>query len=97
MQVLERIIERNAIRKIKRAYPQMQVRKLNGLGFRGWPDRLFILPGGVVVFIEFKRVGGKLTRLQGQIIRELKELGQRVFVCDDANDALGRIDQIYDR
>lgn len=96
MQVLERVIERNAIRQIKRAYPGTLVRKVNGMGFRGWPDRLFIFPNGVVVFIEFKRVGGKLTQLQAQIHRELKELGHHVIVSDNADMALAQVAAILD-
>jgi hypothetical protein len=31
--------------------------KLNVTGDRGWPDRLFFIPGGVPLFIEFKQPG----------------------------------------
>lgn len=60
-------------------------RKMNGLGFRGWPDRLFILPSGRVVWIEFKRPGGKLTPLQEAIHAKLEALGHHVHVIDTKN------------
>ena len=41
----------------------------------GVPDRMVVLPGGVVHFIELKREGGKLTRMQKVQIARLRALG----------------------
>lgn len=71
------------------------VRKMNGLGFRGWPDRLFIFSGGVVVWVEFK-APGKLKNLssnQKEIIQTLKDLGQHVYVIDDKQTGKDIIDR----
>jgi hypothetical protein len=38
--------------------------KLNALGSKGKPDRLFISPKGTHIYIEFKRVGEPLRALQ---------------------------------
>jgi len=66
------------------------VKTVKGLGghaiklrfMRGWPDRLCLLPGGVVIFIEFKRPkGGKFEPLQERIHGMLRKLGFKVFVC----------------
>lgn len=57
-------------------------RKMNGLGFRGWPDRLFILDDGRCIWIEFKRPGGKTTPLQDAIHAKLRALGHEVHVCE---------------
>lgn len=58
-------------------------RKMNGLGNASWPDRMFILPNGIVAFIEFKRPGGEPTALQKDTIEELKRLHQNVIWTDD--------------
>lgn len=59
---------------------------------RGWPDRVVLLPGGVLVFFELKRpVGGKYEPLQLRIHARLRTLGFRVYVChtkDSINCAL---------
>lgn len=48
---------------------------------RGWPDRVAFLPGGVVLFVEFKRpVGGKFEPLQVRIHDKLRALGFTVYV-----------------
>lgn len=69
------------------------VRKMNGLGFRSWPDRLVIGPYGVHLMIEFKRVGFGLTPLQESLHRELKKLGQQVFVFYTAEDAIAEYER----
>ncbi len=38
--------------------------KLEVKSRRGWSDRLAILPGGVVVFVELKKSKGKIAKLQ---------------------------------
>lgn len=56
--------------------PKMEVK-----GSRGWPDRLVILPGGVVAFIEVKRPkGGVVSRLQKEKLKELTALGHIALV-----------------
>ena len=69
-------------------------RKLNGEGFRGWPDQLVISPQGVVTFIEFKRPGkyrdpnDGLSANQAETIAKLRANECEVLVTDSANDAL---------
>jgi hypothetical protein len=63
-------------------------------GPRGWPDRLCMLRGRVL-FVETKRpVGGRLSKHQGQWVKDLLAQGMDVAVCstiaevDEAVDAL---------
>ncbi len=69
-------------------------RKLNGEGFRGWPDQLVISPQGVVTFIEFKRPGkykspsDGLSANQAETIAKLRANECEVLVTDSANEAL---------
>ena len=53
-------------------------------GFTGVPDRIGLLPGGRVVFIEVKSPTGKgrLSGRQNKVIRQLRSLGFRVLVID---------------
>lgn len=47
----------------------------------GMPDRLVVLPGGILVWVELKRPkGGRLSPLQLLRHKELAALGQRVAV-----------------
>lgn len=59
----------------------MLVLKLNVVGRRGWPDRLFIHKG-IVFFIEFKRQGEQPSKLQEAIHARIKQHGVRVYVVD---------------
>lgn len=57
--------------------------KLNPFGMRGIPDRLALIPGGIVVFFELKRpVGGSFEPLQQRWHTKLRQLGFRVYVCN---------------
>lgn len=50
-------------------------------GWAGVPDRLVLLPGGVVIFVETKRpIGGVLSARQKWWRRELTRLGFRYYV-----------------
>jgi hypothetical protein len=63
------------------------VLKLNTMGRRSWPDRMFLFDGKVL-FIEFKKPGGKPTPDQAVVHKKLKAAGFDCFVID--NVALGK-------
>ena len=48
----------------------------------GYPDRLLLFPGGASVWVEVKSKGCNPTSLQCLRIRRLREMGQRVEICD---------------
>ena len=56
------------------------------------PDRLFILPGGRVFFIEFKRQGQRPTAPQVREHARLEAHGVSVFVIDSVADGRALID-----
>ena len=84
--ILERDIEARFLRLVGDSAFVVPL-KLNLQGSRGWPDRLLVLPNGRVVWIEFKRHGGRLTRLQQVRHWTLKEKGHEIEVFDDALEA----------
>jgi len=51
----------------------------------GWPDVLFLIPGGRPLLMEFKRPGKGLEPLQAERKRDLNKLGY---------DVLGPIDNV---
>jgi hypothetical protein len=59
--------------------------KFTSPGTDGMPDRIAILPGGKVAFVEVKRPGEKPRPLQAARHEMLRRLGVKVFVLDDAN------------
>jgi len=56
---------------------------MNGLGFRDWPDRLFLPPhgkrSGRRFWAEFKRIGQDLTPSQEEMHADLKARGEEVY------------------
>jgi len=70
-------------------YLREQVRKAGGAamkwvspGNNGVPDRIVIMPGGRVVFVELKAPGRKPTQLQKYQHERLRVLGCDVRVID---------------
>lgn len=49
----------------------------------GYPDRLLVLPGGSVVWVELKSKGRKPTKIQQIRIAGLRNRGHYVWVIDD--------------
>ena len=56
--------------------------KYSNQGAMGYPDRLCLLPGGRVFWVEVKSKGRKPDILQRIRIAALRELGQQVHVID---------------
>lgn len=58
----------------------------------GWPDRLFLIPGGKPLFVEFKKPGvDNADPLQERRHEILKTLGYHVEVHNDRERALRSI------
>lgn len=64
--------------------------KLISPGMAGVPDRLVLIPGGRIAFIELKGLGGKLRPLQLKRKAQLEELGFRVC-CVDNKELIGEV------
>jgi hypothetical protein len=63
-------------------------------GFDGMPDRLVLLPGGKIAFVEVKAQGKKPRSLQLARHRLLRKLGFYVYVIDSADQIGGMLDEI---
>lgn len=63
------------------------VKQMGGLAYKfvspgnsGVPDRIILMPGGKIYFVELKREGGQLTNLQKRQINRIRKLDCQVDV-----------------
>ena len=78
-----------------------EVRKRGGLavkfvspGLDGVPDRLVLLPGGKIAFVELKATGKSMRPLQQKRAKQLATLGFRVYCVDRKEMIGGALDEI---
>jgi hypothetical protein len=67
-----------------------RVKKLGGLAvkffvlsFTGFPDRIVLMPGAKIWFVELKSTGKKPSPRQVEVLGLLRKLGFAVWVIDD--------------
>ena len=68
--------------------------KLVSPSFDGMPDRLILLPDGVIAFVELKAPGKRPRPIQEARHRLLRSLGFRVYVIDSIEQIGGILDEI---
>jgi hypothetical protein len=68
--------------------------KLVSPGMSGMPDRIVLLPGGHMAFVEVKAPGKVPRPLQEARHRMLRKLGFKVYVLDNAGQIGGVLDDI---
>lgn len=78
-----------------------EVKKCGGIcpkwvspGFDGVPDRIVLLPGMKIAFVEVKAPGEKPRPLQLARHKFLRRLGFQVYVLDNESQIGGMIDEI---
>lgn len=80
------------------------IKRVESIGFKclkfipdqvnGMPDRIIMLPGSRVLWVELKTKGGKLSEIQKLRHAELAKLGQDVVVVwnkEQADELVGRL------
>lgn len=86
--MLEKTIEAHLVKRVKErggiAY------KFTSPQRRSVPDRLVLLPSGVVEFVELKAPGKKPTPMQQREHERLRALGFTVLVIDNKEEIDGR-------
>lgn len=87
--MIEKSVEQHLVRRVK---------ALGGLCWKwvspsqiGVPDRVVVLPGGRVVFVELKRPGGKLSAIQVKVLDRLREVGAEVQVLSSKEE----VDELF--
>ena len=88
----EKIIEQKLVKAVKAAGGIAP--KFTSPGFDGMPDRIVLLPGGHMAFVEVKAPGEKSRPLQLARHKLLRGLGFKVYVLDDEQQIGGLLDEI---
>lgn len=78
--ISEKILEKNLREEIKKLGGWAV--KFWGVSFSGFPDRIILMPGGKISFVELKSTGKKPSPRQEVVIGMLQNLGFKVFVID---------------
>ena len=78
IKVRERDVESHLVEELRRI--GLPCVKFNPDGKVGMPDRLVLLPGGRVIWVELKTKGGHLEEIQRAQHRRLERLGHKVKV-----------------
>ena len=68
--------------------------KLVSPGWAGAPDRLILMPGGKLAFVELKAPGQVLRPLQVRRKRQLETLGFSVYGIDQLEQIGGVLDEV---
>ena len=89
----EKIIEQKLVKVVKNKGGLAP--KFVAVGIDGMPDRLVLLNGGRIAFVEVKAKGKKLRPLQARRKKQLEDLGFLHFTLDDEEQIGGMIDEIY--
>lgn len=90
--MLERTIEQRLVEAVRKAGGLCP--KFVSPGWDGVPDRIVLLPGGKMGFVELKAPGQKLRPLQRRRREQLERLGFRVFAVDSVEQIGGVLDAI---
>ena len=83
-EVSEKVIEKYLVEQARlKGLPCLKYSNPNMVGY---PDRLLVLPGGKVIWVELKSRGRKPTKIQQMRMAELVSLGHPVKVIDNKAD-----------
>ena len=88
----EKQIEKKLALAVKRAGGMAP--KFVSPGLDGMPDRLVLLPDGVIAFVELKAPGKRPRPLQEARHRRLRGLGFSVYVIDHEEQIWRMLDEI---
>lgn len=80
----EKVIEKKIVAKVK-SLGGWSIKMLS-THITGLPDRLCLLPGGKVLFVEVKTTGKKPTKIQERVHDRIRGLGFKVLVIDNSLD-----------
>ena len=88
----EKIVEQHLVKAVKSSGGIAP--KLVSPGFDGMPDRLVLLPGGKIGFVEVRAPGKEPRPLQVARHGLLRRLGFKVYILDDLEQIGGILDEI---
>ena len=91
--MLEKDIESRLVSEVKKR-GGIAIKMLSA-NYNGLPDRLILLPGEILAFVELKAPGKKPRPLQLKRHSQLRALGFKVYVIDGIEQIGGMIDEIH--
>lgn len=92
--MLESYIEKKLRMKVRSLRCGALCLKFVSPGFAGVPDRMILLPGAKVIFVELKKPGEKERRRQSYVQTLLRNLGFTVFSTVDSEE---KIEMVIER
>lgn len=91
--MLEKTIERYIVKYAKDK--GLLSYKFRSPSNRGVPDRIFITPYGLTIYIEFKQEGKSLSKLQQSTYNKFKERNCNIHVVDSIEKGKIIIDKYF--
>ena len=86
--MLESLIEQHLVREVNRR--DGLCLKFNSQSMTGIPDRIVLMKNGTVGFVEVKQKGKKPRPLQELRMKQLRQLGFKVYTLDE-KEKIGEI------
>lgn len=86
--MLESLIERHLVKEVNRR--DGLCLKFNSQSMTGIPDRIILMKNGTVAFVEVKQKGKKPRPLQELRMKQLRQLGFKVYTLDE-KEKIGEI------
>jgi hypothetical protein len=93
LKTLEKDIEQDIEQKLKKRVEALgcMCLKFESPGYTGVPDRIILLPGGRVFFVELKAPGKKERPRQALVQRKFRDLGVIVVSGVDGDAGIDRV------
>lgn len=90
------MLERDIERKLKKRVEELGCLclKFESPGFTGVPDRLILMPGGEVMFVELKAPGKTERPRQEYVQKQLRGMGFMVMGTVDGDEGINRVVQL---
>lgn len=86
--MLESLIEQHLVKEVNRR--DGLCLKFNSQSMTGVPDRIILMKNGTVAFVEVKQKGKKPRPLQELRMKQLRQLGFKVYTLDE-KEKIGEI------
>lgn len=86
--MLESLIEQHLVKEVNRR--DGLCLKFNSQSMTGVPDRIILMKNGTVAFVEVKQKGKKPRPLQELRMKQLRQLGFKVYILDE-KEKIGEI------
>ena len=90
--MLEKDVETKLVQTVRMMCGQAW--KFVSPGMAGVPDRIVLMPGGKMAFVEVKKPGEKMRPLQLRRKRQIENLGFKVYCLDDPEKVEEVLDEI---